>query len=274
MKAMQRFILAKYVPDLNRMEPRNIGVFLWTGSKFAAKFLDAPSFVNDRSIYKRWVDFWKHEISGDSISPLRGKPVSFCDPGCIDVLLATQEGSYILVDAGEMVDSVKTRDTDKAIAFLFNDLVAIADENEQASSVASEHIALSRLCSAAIKESGVRSAAGFGKDTAVECPIHSVRKNVHFTYGIKPNGHAKSVYQRVSIDKDQSVHDAALKLSAVIDHALIPKERCIAMIQASQIAASKNGAVENRKLLEAICRVVDVDDQQNAVEQLRESIAG
>jgi hypothetical protein len=274
MKPSPRFILAKYVPDLNRMEPRNIGVFLWSGGSIRAQFLDAPSFVNERRTYDRWRAFWEHEISGKSIAPLRGKPIPLSDPACMDALLATQEGNYILVDAGEMLETVSGRDLNKAITFLFNDLVATDEAQKTVATAAEGHESLRKLFDAIIKKSGIQEVKGFTTSPEIECPIRGIKKHLHFTCGIQPNGSAKALYQRVNLDRETSVHDAALKFENVINNAVVPRERCIAVVRSSQVEESENGAMDNLDLLKVICNVVDVDDEPAAVARLRESVAG
>ena len=120
---MTKFIIAKYVKDLARMEPRNIGLFVWQEGVLVSKFLETPSFVNELDTYKRWLDFWRRRTTGDMVRPVKGKPVSKADPKCLDALLSTQKGNYILVDAGELIDEVKENEIDNVLDYLFEDLV-------------------------------------------------------------------------------------------------------------------------------------------------------
>ena len=34
-----KYLIAKYIPDLNRMEPRNIGIVVWSPEGIEARFL-------------------------------------------------------------------------------------------------------------------------------------------------------------------------------------------------------------------------------------------
>lgn len=65
-----RYLVAKYVPDLRRMEPKNIGVVVWSDGVVAARFAAecpeksgtvddrcVPGFVRSLSAYKQWVRF-------------------------------------------------------------------------------------------------------------------------------------------------------------------------------------------------------------------------
>lgn len=49
-----RYLIAKYIPDLRRMEPRNIGVIVWSpqgvAARFAAEKADTDGDVDGRSL--------------------------------------------------------------------------------------------------------------------------------------------------------------------------------------------------------------------------------
>lgn len=270
MKTIPRFLLAKYVPDMKRMEPRNIGVFLWAKGRVRSRFLERPEFVNEPDAYKRWTSHWEAETSGDAIAPLRGKPVPMSDPACMDALLTSQKGNYILVDAGELLEELRVRDVDTAVDFLFNQLVAPSPSSEVAAAERQDSFA--NACRDVLDKAGIRDLEGFTRKYELHCPVYGVNKHLRFSYGVGNNGHPDALYQKVSIDSDVSVHDAAFKLRAVIEHAIVDsRERCAVMIQASQIALSDNGAADNRKLLENICPVIDVENDL-AVEKLRATI--
>ena len=142
-----RYILAKYVPDLARMEPRNIGVIVWSKGKFCARFLDKTDIgaiqVNDRDTYERWVVYWSRLVTADAIRPRRGRPVSAADPTSIDALLSTQKGNYILVDSGEMLEQLRRTELqeDQLVSHksispdkTFSSLNRYTDENHSTSS--------------------------------------------------------------------------------------------------------------------------------------------
>ena len=269
---LPRFLLAKYIPDLSRMEPRNIGVILWIRGKIACRFLEAPGFLNEDSSYDRWCEFWKHETSGRSIQPLRGMPISIEEPGCLDALMSTQDGSFQLFDSGELIETVHMRDITRAVNSLFDELVAV----QQPRSKKEHAITFARECDKLMTDSGLRSIQGFRTKYDLTGSVYGITKHMQFHYGIDDSdeGSPFALFQRVNIDHDSSVHDAALKIhSAVSEEKRVPKNRCIAMIQSGQIARSSNGAADNHKLLQSLCLVVDIDDAMSARQQLAETIA-
>lgn len=66
---MVRWLLAKYVPDIGRNEPRNVGLILLRGDEVAMRFvgqqpdgsIDGRSarVVRSASVYKGWVEYWR-----------------------------------------------------------------------------------------------------------------------------------------------------------------------------------------------------------------------
>ena len=126
-----RYLLAKYVPDLSRMEPRNIGVMLWANGEIAARFLpkQEANFIGDLETYDWWVKSWTDAIAEDTIAPPRGKAIPKRDPQCIKALLTRQQDNYLLVDAGELLESIGKRELNAAVEFLYADLVAQAQSD-------------------------------------------------------------------------------------------------------------------------------------------------
>ena len=113
----QRYIVAKYAPDVMRMEPRNIGVVVWSRGRVACRFLDAADaeFVTDSVVYERWVKYWSAMISAGKVS--------------LDELMRTQKGNYLLCDAGRIETDIA--DVGDATDFLFGELVVTHKRREK-----------------------------------------------------------------------------------------------------------------------------------------------
>lgn len=64
-----RFLLAKYVPDLSRMEPKNIGLVFWNNGVMKSRFVEASDsdFINEPLVFDGWVDFWNRTVAADFI---------------------------------------------------------------------------------------------------------------------------------------------------------------------------------------------------------------
>jgi hypothetical protein len=66
------WFLAKYVPDLRRNEPRNIGIVLFCNGIASARFLaeNADGSIDGRTLrsfrssdnYRAWIHRWRHDL--------------------------------------------------------------------------------------------------------------------------------------------------------------------------------------------------------------------
>ena len=120
----QRFLVAKYIDDLTRMEPRNIGVILLAAGMAEARFLSPQqaSFIKDKKLYQRWVDFWMDRVNADSIRMRNGVTVSPSDLEFCEALLESQRGNYILYDSGVVPDALKKAKLASVTEVLFSQL--------------------------------------------------------------------------------------------------------------------------------------------------------
>jgi hypothetical protein len=58
-----RWWLCKYVPDLPRNEPRNVGVILFSDGKFTARFPEkVPDCVLSHENWEQWIDRWRNAV--------------------------------------------------------------------------------------------------------------------------------------------------------------------------------------------------------------------
>jgi hypothetical protein len=85
---MTQWFLAKYMPDLRRREPKNVGVILFAGdrvlSRFLAEDVNDPSKIDGRTIrhkvgspdnYRDWVHFWRATAAGGPEQITARRPV-------------------------------------------------------------------------------------------------------------------------------------------------------------------------------------------------------
>jgi hypothetical protein len=260
-----RFVLAKYVPDLGRMEPRNVGVFVWWKGSLCARFLDADDVddLNDVATYDRWKAFWTRMIEDGSIRPKRGKPVSVHDPSCLDALVTTQKGNYILVDSGELLKKVSKSELPNVLNYLFNELVAVPNSGAAESMSKS----LATQCRHVIEKSGIAKRDGYKSKFPVKCPIYGVTRHFFVSHGLG-TGKPDALFQRVSLSTPNSVNSAALMFHSLADNALIPSVRCAALVQESDI--NSNTAEEGVEFLSKTCTIINVDHAKEAAASVNE----
>jgi hypothetical protein len=137
---LPRFLIAKYVPDVFRNEPRNIGVVLWSPDGVAARFAgekpDAPGEVDDAQIppfvssaeaYKQWVRYWRREMAKPAIRPATGGPLTpRGSPDWPGALRQAGLSNFLLADGGTLTEPVPNHELPQAVDYLFENCVAVA----------------------------------------------------------------------------------------------------------------------------------------------------
>jgi hypothetical protein len=252
-----RYLVAKYAPDLNRMEPENIGVFLWSDGAVAMRFLkekDAP-FIEDKSNYRRWPDFWRVQATSDQLSPLRGVPILRSDPGFMDVLRATQEGNYLLFDGGRISTPIATNEIEDAAAFLFDEIVSRRR-------IVEEQDTLVEIADRVIQDAGLYDRVE--TQYRMNCKLFGVPQDVIVNYAIVDET-PKTLLQRVSLRKQQTAYYAALIFNSLVDQKKVRgKKHC-----ASLVNSTESDSPTIIKMLGKVSTVVDLADPSVAAKELR-----
>ncbi len=119
-----QFLLAKYTPDLRRMEPRNIGIVVWTPNACAARFSEVESVVGieDKENFGMWVRYWTRQC--EQGVDFRGDFTPADSPDFLNALRLTQKGNYQLVDGGVLLNAISGSEVDSVVDQLFSELVA------------------------------------------------------------------------------------------------------------------------------------------------------
>jgi hypothetical protein len=132
-----RFLIAKYIPDVFRNEPRNIGVVLWSPDGILARFIgekpDAlgevddsqiPPFIASHTAYKQWVRYWRDSIAKESLRPRGGSPAPRTSPAFLDALRQTGPSNYVLAGLSLIFSPVPAEELPQALDYLFENYVA------------------------------------------------------------------------------------------------------------------------------------------------------
>ncbi len=127
-----RFMIAKYIENVARMEPRNIGIVAWLNGTVDSRFLAVTeiSFVRAKKNYSRWVDYWMCELGKPELIVPRRQPVLRTDPEYLKYFQATGEGNYQFGSPGEVLDDVPGEDLGKVVDYLFSELVLPRKRNK------------------------------------------------------------------------------------------------------------------------------------------------
>lgn len=255
MKTAQ-YLLAKYVPDLARMEPRNIGVIVWSKGRFCSRFLDKADIrsihVNNPDTYERWVSYWTRLVAADSIRPRRGRPVSTGDPECINALLTTQKGNYILVDSGEVLGRLKTSELQEATDYLFEDLVAI-----QGSKDGKERLTFPLACETVFQDAGVE----FKTQPSIECNWNGIKRTLHPDYYVG-NGRPDAIFHRAKLSNESNVNGGLFLVQSLIADRIVVPEACRFLIRKKDLTTSI--AEEGLELCRHLCGIIDIEEPDAA----------
>lgn len=244
-----QYIVAKYIPDLGRMEPKNIGVFVWSKGELRFKFLNPhdADFVNEPETFERWTAFWARRVEGDFVRPTRGKPVPKSDPACLEALLSTQKGNYALVAAGELMQNIRKKELDEVTNYLFGELVApLKDRSKTEGS-------FKQQCNEMLRGLGI----SFKTKEPVECDWGGVVRHLHPDYYIG-NGHPEAILQRATVSNERSVNSGAMLIHLLIEEGIIEQDKCRFLIRSTDIKSE--AAEEGVAFCEKVCGIIDVEN--------------
>ena len=240
-----QFLIAKYVPDLIRNEPRNIGVIVWSQAGVAARFQgvdkygdfktrNIPAFVQSPPTYKQWVNFWLAEIKRDEIEFIgTSKNITKASPEFVDALLTSGKENYFLKRGGAVLESITAEKLPKLVDELFSSLVIDAPEagDEKDSS---EFLEIQ--CEETIQKTNLPKNRFFKKQgMRVPCKIaQGVTQYVDFSYAIG-NGAPVWLGQKVPLRKYPSERDLIidawlLRFRAVVDEGFVSQDKLTAFV--------------------------------------------
>jgi hypothetical protein len=271
MTDLARYFVAKHVSDLQRMEPKNIGVIVWTQSQAAGRFLaerpgapgdvdgrSIPPFVASASAYKQWVAFWRGELGSKPTSP--GKALN----KWAEKLKQTSRGSFWLAEGGVILADAQTQD----IGELADDLFAQLVESSTADDVRDP--ALDQVADGVIKRLRLARNECFHSRYQVSCPVApNVSENFEFSHAYK-NGTLKRLYQRVPLASRRTplrrtVHDSAWMFEKVVQQRIVAREQAIALVYATAEQKKDPTISWSFDVLGSVARLANLADPDEAL---------
>jgi hypothetical protein len=276
-----KYLIAKYVPDLMRGEPRNIGVVLWTPSGVRARFVaerpgksgevdgrSIPAFVASTSAFKQWVEYWQGEVGKASIMPLNGGPaVNSSDAAFLDVLAQSSKGSFVLAEGGLLLDPIRPGDEATALRDLFDALVELNPGDEV------RDPSLERVCDEVIAAASLNKNPHFKHRYPVECAIGKGNKEAfEFSYGYG-NGSPKRLYQRVPMRNrgmlSKTVDATAWMFEKVVAGNIVPEDDAVSLIYVAQDQKDDQEIARGIRVLGSVSRVVNLHDDRAALREFK-----
>jgi len=266
-----KYLVAKYIPDVERMEPRNIGVIVWSPEGVAARFLgerDTTGEVDGRvvqtlarsvSAYKQWIGFWRSQVESAEIVPATGgERVPRTAPAFVDALKSANKSAYCLVNGGFLLDRVPGAELPKLADYLYKKLVREPEV---------PRLTLEAQCERLIHSAQLDTSPYFKLDHHVVCPVPGgPTQEFVFDYAFE-NGTLKRLYQRVSLHRTQlrrGIHAAAWQFEKVAEAALVGADGTAALVYLPDQRQADPGVENAVELLSSVTRVVNVADEKAA----------
>ncbi|APD47172.1 hypothetical protein KQ302_11005 [Synechococcus sp. CS-602] len=272
-----KYLLAKYIPDLHRFEPRNIGVIVWSllgiEARFLAEYSDRPgevdgrsipSFVTSASAYRQWIRYWRDAVVGTSMRPLGGGDVvSSSSPGFIEVLQQTARGNFVVVDSGSVLDDISEEELPAVADQLFAQLIEANTAEEP------RDIGFDELCDSLMTLTQLKDHRNFYDRYPVRCTVRGVDEEFFFSHAIA-NGTLERAYQRFPIPKRKSQiqknrDSTAWMLESILNAKLITSDHTVLLVNATPEQLSQAEVDKSIRLLGSMSRVVNILDEAEAL---------
>jgi hypothetical protein len=270
MSSGARYLVAKYISDLQRMEPRNVGIVLWASGKVSARFLGeraddlgkvdgrtVPGFIASTAAYKQWVEFWRAQLGNQTSS-------RFSESG-LNSLKDASRGNFLLVDGGLILEEISPSYLPKLTNDLFQRLVDTTSSEDPKDPI------LEQIANNWIKELGLTRNEHFRSRYEVVCPITpKVEERFEFSHAYTANGIQK-LYQRVPLTRRYShlrrtVHDSAWMFEKVIQQGIVRRDQAVALVYATDELMRDPEISRSFNVLSSVASVANLADQSQAFE--------
>jgi hypothetical protein len=254
-----RFLIAKYVPDTKRMEPRNIGVVVWNNGHIVGRFLGENSpiprylRVRDKITYQKWIAAWKSQLSRPILEYDRGRTANQSTPEFVDALQEWSKGNYLLVDGGIIQERVGDQETESLVQYLFKQLVEAEEIVEKKEH---EYARLRTNVSRLIKSAGVTKLSDWRETEPTWYRAFGVLRNFYSDYVKGPIEKPYSIYNRVVLGDSKTFEATAFHLGSFQQSREYPKSRIAAFVVVPENPTTQQK--DNREMLENIATVIDV----------------
>jgi hypothetical protein len=269
MKSTCRYLIVKFVPDVRRMEPRNVGVFVTHPDALAARFMTGSQarFVDDTELYDRWVTFLS-KISTTGQTRVRNKLIDRSDPDFFDAVASSGRGKYLLFDGGESLTPMVKREVSGFADVLFSELVLPQGEAEEDSESASDSPSFNSQCREILARAGLDiGKAGVHVGEKLECNIGPVTREFSVHYVLGTRSLPKAVFQRVDLCEPKSIDSASFMFEKLHENRVISKQRSVAFVRSNLHRPEVDGA---HGQLKEYAEVVDVSKPSAAATQMNE----
>jgi hypothetical protein len=272
-----KYFLAKYIPDMQRFEPRNIGVVVWSPLGIEARFLaenpnrlgdvdgrSIPDWVTSHNAYRQWVRYWRDALAENSIEPLRGgERIGASSPAFMDALRETAQGNFMLIESGAVMDRVDEEDLPAVANQLFAQLVLEATLNDEPKDRSFE-----ARCDELLMKTQLMAHRHFQDRYPVKCTVRGVEEEYIFSHALA-NGTIERLFQRFPFPKTkgriQKSRDAmAWALESLSNSKIITPDKTILIIDVTPEQRSQPEVDKTLHLLGSMSHVVNMQEPADA----------
>jgi hypothetical protein len=266
-----RYLVAKYISDLQRMEPRNIGVIVWSNNAVSARFAaekpdrpgeidgrSVPPFVTSMAAYKQWIDFWREVLAAKPLGS--GRTLR----NWSETLKRTSKGNFWLADGGVILQDVRSEDIGDVTNDLFQQLVEPGSGDEV------RDIALDRVADGVIRQLQLARNQNFHNRYQVNCRVGpNVTEAFEFSHAYS-NGTLKRLYQRVPLASKRTtlrrvVHDSAWMFEKVVAQEIVTRDQAVALVYATEEQRDDPSIGWSFDVLRSVARVANLADSDEAI---------
>ena len=262
------YLIAKYIPDLRRMEPRNIGIILWVNGKSFCSFLapeEAGKFVNERETYERWIHFWTERVNSGEVRIFNGPRIPVSSDQFLESFKLTQKGNYVLDEGGVLIDKISTKDAKDAVQFLFTELVS----THPSASSGSSHDRLAATAINMLQKAGITERDDYSRSKEIECNYHGIPQPLKFHHYLG-NGKPETVIQQVHIQHRQNVNSTAWMFERVKD--TFRGVKTGAIIDTTDIDTKLPSVDVFINVLRQLAQILDVAKEDKAIEYVKKLV--
>jgi hypothetical protein len=276
------YYVAKYIPDLMKWEPRNIGVLVWTPYSVAGRFLGEkenklgevdgrkiPAFVTSADAYREWIYYWRSQLEKETVRVVGSqKSADKSMSTFLEIIAENSSHNFLLQPGGQLLEPINQEEMPNLVEDLFEWLVSV-DENSGSKT-------LDMICRELLNQSGLIKSKFFRKDYQVECSIpgkHLERFSFDYAY---QNGSLQRLYQKMSFSPLSSVLErntqstARMFEKAIEAKNITSQQGCILVYTAPDIDKESDYMAhikESVALLESVTRVIDLSQKQSALKE-------
>lgn len=271
---MIHYLVAKYVDDLSRNEPKNVGVVVYDGNGAWALFdgEDENANIDLRRVrnrvtgshaYRAWVDYWRAVLSDPSVAHPGLSDLATGDARVIEYLVATSGRDFYLEPGGTVLIDAEHRSAIETLDELFGRLVRQPDPSAPPTLKEKSRDAL------AAAGAPMSDEARFKEDHAVRLSVLGVSVDEEISYAVMNGAWHYLQVMPFSPDKPRVSRKEASHCAFLFEHLPEIKDNGAILYDESDITQGQYRLLE---MLMKLAPVVNVNNVDSAAAKLHDHL--